>query len=501
MLLLERDPLVITEWPRDVASNEQRPGSLQHIPRRFTLLLWMVIVALMHFDRGVATVAALDITAWDGGSVHASFGYAVALLAWHSLGLAIGGVLAGAAFQQFSAKIVLVLALLANAGTLLILGFQAHVHLAAVCLLRLISGFCASLPLVFLPLWVDEFSPSEAQAQWMALVQLGAPIGQFIGAVVGGMCTVIASNGDGLNWRFALMIQAAAFVPVTLRLLFIPSLQVEVANIASLRARLDSLTLYPADASQVGHVHGLIREMREMVQGLSRNPLNVALTVSLFFLHATVAGLALWATPYLALSPGAPPPFPTLIVMAMLLALAPVVGTYIGALLNDRFAGFKAGHHTVALRVACGFLALCCVSVLISCVSTFGPRFVFIFIWLFGAGAFLPISAGILMTSMPSYLRSFSTASSTLVIHVISFAVVPILAAGVMSCFSTPKKGLSFGVGSALWLSVPAALLVVVATLREPKQVMPTGLSGVDDLTFSEISYELSRRRMTTAPL
>jgi len=72
---------------------------------------------------------------------------------------------------------------------------------------------------------------------------------------------------------------------------------------------------------------------------------------------------------------------------------------------------------------------------------------------------------------------------------------------GLMSYFSHPKEGLSFGIGLALWMTVPAAILLLLTYMREPKNVSPTGLSGADDLSFSEISYELSRRRMSTAPL
>lgn len=184
------------------------------------------------------------------------------------------------------------------------------------------------------------------------------------------------------------------------------------------------------------------------------------------------------------------------------LFVMPMFGTYIGALLCDRLEGFKAGHHSSALRVACAFLVVAAIPAPVNGgVSGFGPRLSIISLWLFGAGAFLPICAGVIMTSMPSYLRSFSAALSTLVIHLLSFAVLPIVCGGLMSCFSRAEEGLAFGVALSLWMTVPAAALLLLAYVREPKGVIPMGISGADDLTFSEISYELSRRRMSTAPL
>ena len=95
-------------------------------------------------------------------------------------------------FQKASAKAVLVLALLVNAAALALLGLQSEMHFVVMSLLRATSGFAASLPLVFLPLWVDEYAPSETQAQWMAIVQMGAPLGQFAGAVVASALTAMA---------------------------------------------------------------------------------------------------------------------------------------------------------------------------------------------------------------------------------------------------------------------------------------------------------------------
>jgi len=291
-------------------------------------------------------------------------------------------------------------------------------------------------------------------------------------------------------------------VPAALRVLLIPSSQVDVANIASLRARLDSLTLYPAEGSQMGHIHGLMREIRDMMQGASRSPLAVSITAALCMLHATAGILSIWAAPYLALSAGAPPPLWSILVAAVALAVAPSIGTYVGAVLCDRVDGFKSGQHAVAMRMACGFVGVAAIAgPFASNVDSFLARLFIVVFWLVMAGGFLPISAGVLMTSMPSYLRSFSSASSLLTFHLLSFAIVPAVFAGMMSCFSKLEKGLDFGVDTALWATVPAALVLLVAYMREPKCSMPAGLAGADDLTFGDISYELSRRRMSTAPL
>eukprot|EP00929_Paragymnodinium_shiwhaense_P097641 TRINITY_DN59276_c0_g1_i1.p1 TRINITY_DN59276_c0_g1~~TRINITY_DN59276_c0_g1_i1.p1 ORF type:complete len:527 (+),score=68.21 TRINITY_DN59276_c0_g1_i1:81-1583(+) len=500
MLLLDREPLVLgPEWSREVHQATEPCSGWQQPTRslrRATLLLWTLVVGALHLDRGITMMAAMDVL--EGGSIT----YVVTLFTWHSLGLAVGNAFAGALLQRWSAKGALLVALLVEAAALLVLGLQIQLGLVVSGCLRLICGICAGIPLVFLPLWVDEYGPSEANTQWLALMQMAAPLGQMTGVFVAAAVTSTAAAGSGISWPFAFAVQGAMLVLLAVRLALVPSSQIDVASIGSLRARLDSLTQHPAEGSQLGGMHGTWREIREMMVGASRNPLTVSLSTTLCFLHATAAGLALWTGPFLASSKLAPPPMVTVLLAAVTVTCMPMVGIYTGALLCDRVDGFKAGQHAAALRAALLFIVVAAATAPLSgCSSMFVARYGLLTVWLFGSGAFLPICTGVLMTSMPSYLRSFNSASSLVLFLVVGFAISPGVSALLMSCFTKPEEGLAFGVGFALWMTVPAAVLLLLAYAREPKSVTALGLAGVDDLTFTEINYELSRRRMSTAPL
>lgn len=502
MLFLERDPLLLqTEgMPR---SATESGGSLPFfMPRRSTLLLWTYAVALVHFDRGIVIVAAMDVAGLEGApfGLLSSFGRAALLSSMHSVGLALGATLAGSAFQAWSAKMLLILALVAEAGLLSVLGFEGMLSVVSLFVLRLLSGFAAAFPLVFLPLWVDEYGPSEGQAHWMAVVQLGAPLGQFLGLVVAGLFTAFGSRG--VDWRFAFPVQALLLLPLIVKIGLVSASSVDVANVALLRARLDSLTLQPAEGSQISHCMSLFLEMRNTFQSLGRNPLYFYVVACLCCLHFSAAGLVLWSAPLLALGASAPSPLASVSCVALTLITAPTAGTYTGALVCDRLDGFKAGHHTTALRVSCGFLGLAAVSgPLCTGLGSFEARLGFLWLWFFGAGALLPVTAGVLMTSMPSYYRSFSAASSALAFHLLGFALAPALSAGLMDCFSSPADGLLAGIRICSWVTVPAFGLLLLAYAREPKNSPQTGLACADDLTIADIGYELARRRMTTAPL
>jgi len=141
-------------------------------PRRATLKLWVAVVALVHFDRGAATVAAMDVSNWGNADSHgASFGHAVVLLAWHSIGLAVGNSLAGSFFQQASAKAMLLMGLTASLTFSLAFGLQESPGVVITAVLRLGSGVAAALPLVYLPFWVANGCPSYRRAS-----QLGSSV-------------------------------------------------------------------------------------------------------------------------------------------------------------------------------------------------------------------------------------------------------------------------------------------------------------------------------------
>ena len=55
------------------------------------------------------------------------------------------------------------------------------------------------------------------------------------------------------------------------------------------------------------------------------------------------------------------------------------------------------------------------------------------------------ICCALLMTSMPSYLRSFNAASMFLILHLLSYAVAPTIVTILMGCFIRPEKALNLG--------------------------------------------------------
>eukprot|EP00435_Cladocopium_sp_Y103_P065589 s401_g27.t1 len=346
---------------------------------------WITAVALVHFDRGAAIVAAMGITQWT--SRHHSFGYAVALMVWHSVGLAVGNIVASGLLQQVTPKVALVSALTITGICGVVLSLLQDPGVVLLALLRFVEGCAAAVPLVYLPLWVDEFASSDGY--WMSVLQIGVSLGHFFGT----LCAASTAQWASTGWRASLLVQTVIITPLIGRVITSPGVQVDVPTRIQ-TARMDCLTISCAFA----------------VLAAMCGPLNSA---------------------------------------------------------------------------AEGFLA----------------RFLLLCLWLFCCGSLLPILCALLMTSMPSYLRSFNATSMFLMVHLLSFTVAPVMVTLLMGCFVRPEKALNFGVALAFWATTPAAILLIFTYAREPKSSGPSSLSGVDDLSISDVSYELARRRISTVPL
>lgn len=87
------------------------------------------------------------------------------------------------------------------------------------CGCRFLAGLSQAFPSVFLPVWVDEFSPPGKSAKWMAYTQLASISGTVLGNLVGGIVTRLSPSKKGSLqffkplWTTAFLIQLAALLP------------------------------------------------------------------------------------------------------------------------------------------------------------------------------------------------------------------------------------------------------------------------------------------------
>ncbi|KAF7457861.1 putative sugar transporter [Cryptosporidium felis] len=103
---------------------------------------------------------------------------------------------------------------------------------------RFFSGFFQAFSIVYLPLWVEKYSPRSSTTIWLAYQQLFSMIGVFLGYLIGGILTCF--NVDDINilfymsfserlsslfvsWRGPFIVQSALLLPLVVIILFIPN--------------------------------------------------------------------------------------------------------------------------------------------------------------------------------------------------------------------------------------------------------------------------------------
>ncbi|KAJ1607306.1 putative dynactin subunit p62 [Cryptosporidium canis] len=158
------------------------------------------------------------------------------------MGFLIGCLLTGLFLPVLKSKILLIGSLI----SVVISGIYSSKSstLAEIYASRFFIGFFQAFSIVYLPLWVEKFSPPSSTNTWLAYQQLFSMVGVFLGYLLGGILTSMAieeiniynmSFGQQLSssfisWRGPFIIQSALIVPIILVLIFIPSGALDVGD-------------------------------------------------------------------------------------------------------------------------------------------------------------------------------------------------------------------------------------------------------------------------------
>ncbi|SBS92979.1 sugar transporter, putative [Plasmodium ovale curtisi] len=208
-----------------------------------TLTLMICLSVLCNYDHGAIPVTLEEIQkdfplSYIEQSLLGSLVY---------FGLIIGTIIASVLFELLSAKLLVTI-------SILLLSISLYIFSHANCITfmyisRFVNGLCQAIPVVYLPVWVDEFSPQEKATQWMSYIQLasigGTVFGYFLGGILSNNYSCNKNDSPFLNvslfttWRSPFLIQAFLLLPLFLIMIFIPS---DMINISSTGTNEDSST-------------------------------------------------------------------------------------------------------------------------------------------------------------------------------------------------------------------------------------------------------------------
>ena len=95
---------------------------------------------------------------------------------------------------------------------------------------RFFSGACQVILAIFLPVWVDAFSPQDNKTTWMTLIIMASPMGMLIGY---GLAAIVVTLSE--RWWLTFYYVISVMIPLTLCLAFIPKKYLDIKEHLKLR--------------------------------------------------------------------------------------------------------------------------------------------------------------------------------------------------------------------------------------------------------------------------
>lgn len=122
---------------------------------RSTHALFCCTIAILNFDTGIMPASLFKITE----EIDMTFQQQAAIGSLVFLGLCVGSLLVTTVFQRFSAAKVLSLMIVFNAISASLFSLSSNLYF--LYFMRFAMGFTKSFFVIYGPVWVNEFAPSE----------------------------------------------------------------------------------------------------------------------------------------------------------------------------------------------------------------------------------------------------------------------------------------------------------------------------------------------------
>jgi MFS family permease len=162
-------------------------------------MLYILLNVFLNYDTGVIPGALVQISD-ELGFNNEQMAY---LGSFVYLGLCAATFFGSYMFHKFQVKWVLSLMVLLNSGCCFLFAYSSNILILYVA--RFILGFSQAFVVIYAPVWINEFSPAEANTRWMAGFHSACVVGILGGYIVAQ--TIVNHFSYYTTWRFAIYIQ------------------------------------------------------------------------------------------------------------------------------------------------------------------------------------------------------------------------------------------------------------------------------------------------------
>jgi predicted MFS family arabinose efflux permease len=409
------------------ASASMDPQLLPVEARRTVLILMCILKVATSYDAGAFSLAigAKNGIAADLDMDDAQIGFLGASV---YLGNVVGCASCVWLFQQRSAKHVLSVAMMGHAFFTMLFALSSSYELAV--LARLGIGFTLSFVVVYSVVWADVFSPQANATLWLALLNIGVPVGTLAGFVVGG----IVVNSSTYTWRWIFFIKTLLMVPLVVFMGHVDP------------ALIDD----PATSTGNGRV---AVPQADLWTSFVTNPLMMLNVAGLSVLYFVITGMQTFFTLYLRMPPFSASVDDIVLIFGFTAVSAPIFGVAIGGYVMDRYGNYhehpdraaNLGAMASALAALFGFFT--------SMATTIATLTAHLWLMLFFGAAALPSAMGLIVSTVTPEQKNAASSFANIMFNVWGYFAGPmvcgIIATATNSLSTAMVVTLNFG-----WLGV-----------------------------------------------
>ena len=303
------------------------------------------------------------------------------------LGRVFGAIILTFTINKISRKVILITSLVFKALTLYY-SLIDHKNYIPNLIFRGLSGLSQVFYTTYLPVWTDQFMPFDLRAILVSITQLGNPVGIIFGFVIS---TFLGAE----KWYISYAIEGTILMILGIISLFFPNLYYNKGFILN----EDNIT-------------GTIDEKEEestLCKNLGIIICNAIFIFTTFSCSVAFFGMAVvqyWGKEYMVKVLKLTDENDIAIKFGALCISGPTLGVFTGGIICSKLGGYT---HKNAVKMSFIFCLISSVSSLFIgyAKNNDDQLFFFIFIWVyfFFIGAIIPATSGIIIASLPEYLR------------------------------------------------------------------------------------------------
>ena len=434
--------------------------------RNMIFIIFLLSNLFLNYDTGVIPASLLEIIK----EIKLDYKEQALLGSLVYLGLSTASLFTSLIFSKFSPSKVCAVVLILNCISCFVFSFSSNKYIMFP--MRFMMGVTEAFIVIYGPVWVNNYSPSNHSAKWMGILHSCTALGVVLGYLIASL--IINFLNGFLSWRFAIQIQG--IVEIFFSIFFYlekdeyRNVNIDIVivndkvndnndvseidkawNILSHRSHID--------APELNNLNLYFYQSKQVLT----NPLYLTVTFGLCSIYFIVTGIQFWMTEYMIGILGIQPVI-VVIVFSLTSVTAPLSGVIVGGVFADKYGGYKGKNTVKAIKlcVAFGF---------ISFVFAFPMGFLFdlfyltVLLWtfLFFGAAIIPVGTGIMISSVRKDCQATSSSLSQLIFNLFGYFFSPILTGFIMDNFEDRRIGFIWGMRVVFWWVNFALIFLIIS--------------------------------------